>query len=125
MIDDDWTPAGGVEDLRDGACRPAACGQALVARVDGKVVAYRNRCLHKGAQLHDGLVRDGVLTCPLHFWRYRLSDGRRVGSDVGLEPLPVTVVDGEILVRPPTPPTAPASMRELLLDHARTWRRDA
>lgn len=122
MIHGEWTPVCHVSDLEEGTCRPAAGGVVLVARVDGEVVAYRNRCLHKDAPLDDGLVRDGTVTCPLHFWRYRLADGRKVGSEVGLEPVPVTVVDGEIIVAPPQPGTS--SVREMLLEHARTWRRE-
>ena len=118
-----WTPACRVEDLEEGTCKAVAGELVLLARVDGEVVAYRNRCLHQGAPLHDGLIRDGTLTCPMHFWRYRLVDGRKVGSNVALEPVPVTVVDGEIEIIPPQP--APSSMRDLLLEHARTWRREA
>jgi nitrite reductase/ring-hydroxylating ferredoxin subunit len=99
-----------------------ADGDVLVAMVADRVVAYRNRCLHKGFPLDRGHVRDGVLTCPEHFWRYRLADGALVNGVGALPPVPVTVVDGEVHVAPPPPQTG--SLRDLLLTHARTWSRD-
>lgn len=110
-----------VDDLTDGECRAVAGGDVLVARVGDEVVAYRNRCLHKDTPLDGGYVRDGVLTCPLHFWRYRLADGGLIGSPAALERVPLETRDGEVLV---TAPCAPhQSMRDLLLQHAHTWQR--
>lgn len=109
----------GLQDIPDGGCLAVANGQVLLGAVGGEVVAYRNRCLHKGSRLDTGLIRDGYLVCPEHFWRYRLADGRKVGADVGLEPVPVTVVDGEVYVADPKPQPAPT--REMMLEHARTW----
>ena len=80
------TPACRLAELSEGACRAVAGGEVLLALVDGRVVAYRNRCLHRGARLETGVVRDGILTCPLHFWRYRLADGRVVGATRGSSP---------------------------------------
>jgi nitrite reductase (NADH) small subunit/3-phenylpropionate/trans-cinnamate dioxygenase ferredoxin subunit len=28
-----------------------------------------------GASLSGGYVEDGIVTCPWHYWRFRLSDG--------------------------------------------------
>ena len=108
-------------DVPEGGCIAVADGTVLLARVDGRLVAYRNRCLHKGARLDDGTVRNGYLTCAQHFWRYRLADGRKAGSEAALESVPMDVVDGEVHV---TPPAEPASIRALLFDHARTWTRE-
>jgi nitrite reductase (NADH) small subunit len=103
-------------------------GEALLVDVDGEVVAYRNRCLHVGRSLAGGVVRDGVLTCPHHLWRYRVDDGRCVAGGAaatgqGLAPLPVTTRGVEVEVT--LPATASLGLRDRLLDHARTWDREA
>ncbi len=67
-------------------------------------------------------MRDGVITCPLHFWRYDLATGRNVTSGVRLDPVEITVHDGHVAVVPP--PEPPTDLRALLLRHARTWTRD-
>lgn len=111
-----------VEDVPEDGCVAVAGGQVLLARVDGRVVAYRNRCLHRGSRLEHGLVRDGVVTCPRHFWRYDLRTGRNLGSGAHLPTVPVQERDGRIVVTPP--PSAPP-LREVLRAHARSWTRDA
>ena len=111
-----------VEDVPTGRCLAVADARVLLARVDGEVVAWRNRCLHRDAPLHDGAVRDGVVTCPQHFWRYDLATGRNLTSGAPLEPVPVAIDDGVVVVVPPPRPST--DLRALLLDHARTWTRD-
>ena len=44
-------------------------------RTPDAVVAVENLCPHAGASLAEGTVEQGVVTCPLHGWRFRLCDG--------------------------------------------------
>lgn len=91
----------------------------LVALVDGEPRAVADACLHKGASLAGGLCREGVVTCPSHWWRYDLRDGSLQGSPgAALEVYPARVKEGVIEVE--LPEAAPAmSVREMLLAHAR------
>ncbi len=113
-------------------------GETAVAVFDvgGELVALEDRCLHRGGSLSSGLVRDGTVTCPEHFWRYELATGRRVGAPWLCLRRHRVERDGEgIRVAMPATPTAcqvgPAaggsaprsSMREMLLRHAREWER--
>lgn len=43
--------------------------------VNGQYHALADACPHMGASLAAGWIEDGVVTCPLHFWRFRLDDG--------------------------------------------------
>jgi nitrite reductase/ring-hydroxylating ferredoxin subunit len=115
--------AGRLTAITDTECVPVADRRAIVVRVGDEVRAYRNRCVHQDSPLEGAWVRRGVLTCPLHFWRYRVEDGSLLGSDRKLEPLPVDVVDGEVFVLlPDEGPTT--SLREQLLARARGYDRD-
>lgn len=105
-------------------CAAVGDGVAVVVRVGDEVCAYRNRCAHQDSPLAGGIVRDGVLSCPLHFWRYRAATGELIGTRRRLESFPVTVVDGEVFVDLPDAPP-PRSLRDQLLDRARTYDRDA
>lgn len=104
------------------ACVAAADGRAVVVRVDGQVLAFGSRCLHKDASLDGGRIVDGKLQCPLHFWRYRLPAGEHLGGRGCLPRYPVRIRDGHVLVDVPDP--APVgSIRERLLSHAHSWDR--
>ncbi|MFZ9987754.1 MAG: Rieske (2Fe-2S) protein [Candidatus Nanopelagicales bacterium] len=115
-----WTATFTVAELTD-APRRFEHGPlgVLVAVVDGEPRAVSDSCLHKGVSLAGGVCRDGVITCPSHWWRYDLRDGSLQGTPgAGLAVYPARVSDGIIEVQ--LPEVAPAmSMREMLLAHAR------
>ena len=46
-----------------------------VFRVNGRYFAIDDTCPHMGASLSGGMVEEGVVTCPWHYWRFRLQDG--------------------------------------------------
>ena len=115
--------AGAVEDLPTDRCVEIGDGRAVVVRVGRQVYAYRNECLHQASPLAGGLVREGVITCPLHFWRYEAGTGAKCGEpELRLETYPVRMESGNVLVDLPAPP-ATVSWREMMLDHAREWDR--
>src|SRR6202012_1085032 len=66
-----------VEAVREGDGKTVAVGEKLIAlfRVDGQLFAIDDTCPHMGASLSGGHLEDGVVTCPWHAWRFRLSDG--------------------------------------------------
>ena len=115
-----WTPTFTVEDLDEAPRRFDHDGLGiLVAIVDGTPCAMAADCLHKGASLEGGVCRDGIITCPSHWWRYDLRDGSLQGTPgASLTVYPARVTDGVVEVE--LPPVTPApSLREALLAHAR------
>ena len=46
-----------------------------VFRVDGRLFALDNACTHEDGPLGEGVVRDGVVTCPYHDWRFDIRSG--------------------------------------------------
>jgi nitrite reductase (NADH) small subunit len=108
-------PVARVVDRADGGdqrvCVVKGQGEAFVAMLD--------RCPHRDIPLSGGLVKEGMLTCPGHFWRFDLMTGER--SDlphVRATVYPTRVTDGWIEARLPPPAPRP-SMREWLLSQAR------
>ena len=110
-------------DVPTTGCVAVGDGRVLLARVDDQVVAYENACLHKGTRLERGVVRAGTITCPAHLWRYRLADGACLNAAGGLLRLASEVVDGQVRVVLPPPPSG--TIRDRLLTHAKSWERDA
>ncbi|HEX8519050.1 MAG TPA: alpha/beta fold hydrolase [Pseudonocardia sp.] len=93
----------------------------VVARDDGEPVALLDRCPHRDIALSGGVVRDGTLVCPGHFWRFDLRSGERTGggrADRAATVYPTRVADGWVeALLPPASPRLP--MREWLLAQAR------
>ncbi|MGH9039403.1 MAG: Rieske (2Fe-2S) protein [Acidimicrobiia bacterium] len=97
-------------------------GEVAVFNVDGELCAVDGSCPHRGGPLAEGVVRDGVVTCPLHWFRFDLRTGEQVG-DTGrrLRRYPVRISDGVVeVLLPPVPPAL--SLRERLLAAGREWK---
>ncbi|APH00766.1 hypothetical protein ASJ30_03810 [Janibacter indicus] len=86
---------------------------------DGTPSVLLDRCPHRDIALSGGIVRDGELVCPGHFWRFDTRSGARTDAPTaGATVHPSRVVDAWVEARVPDPP-APAPMREWLLARAR------
>jgi nitrite reductase (NADH) small subunit len=62
-------PVGGVLEKRIMARRVS------VFNVDGRLYGIESDCKHMRASLAAGLVKDGILTCRWHHWRYNMETG--------------------------------------------------
>ena len=86
-------------------------------RAADEIFAIDNRCPHEGYPLSTGMLKDGILTCEWHNWKFRLCDGECVlgGEDVRHYPLEVRD-DGAIwldLADPPAEVKIPDLYRSL------------
>ena len=73
----------------------------VLARLGDRVVAYADRCTHRGGPLHEGRLEDGCVVCPWHGGKFDLQDGSVV---LGPPPRPaaafeVREVDGRLQAR--------------------------
>jgi nitrite reductase/ring-hydroxylating ferredoxin subunit/uncharacterized membrane protein len=99
-----WTPTGLREsDLVDGEPQLADVDGlgVLVVRSVGRVYALADRCTHRGAPLHEGVVTEGCIECPWHGSRFRLEDGsvERGPATYPEPPYDVRVHEGVVEVR--------------------------
>ncbi|MFY9270764.1 MAG: Rieske 2Fe-2S domain-containing protein [Candidatus Manganitrophaceae bacterium] len=49
-------------------------------RENETVYAIDNLCVHEGGPLGHGPVREGIVTCPWHLWRFDIKTGELLGS---------------------------------------------
>lgn len=86
-------PAGEVRMLEADGTKIALC------HFEGRFHALSNYCPHRTGNLGEGRIEDGLLVCPEHFWRFKLTTGRCAGMpDQGAHVFPVKVEDGWVLV---------------------------
>lgn len=66
-----------LQELREGEGKTVIVGNKLVAVFlnNGQLSAIDDSCPHMGASLSGGYVEDGIVTCPWHGWRFRVTDG--------------------------------------------------
>jgi len=72
-----WTPVLKETELADRATRKVDLeGRAILVYREGRSIhALENACAHAGGPLDEGTITDGVVTCPWHGSRFRLTDG--------------------------------------------------
>lgn len=68
-------------------------------RVDGRVHCVTNVCPHKRMPvIYDGHVENGIVTCPMHGWRYDVCTGKRDGGNSTLTKYDVLEREGWVYV---------------------------
>ena len=110
-------------ELPPGTARAVESGRREIAvfNVDGELFALENACAHTGGPIVDGLVRDGTVTCPLHWWRFDLATGARRGAPHIAQMTYEVSRDGDDIFVEMPEPAEPVGMREMLLRHAAEW----
>src|SRR3712207_6415530 len=111
--------AGRVDDLPVGSLKMVRAGdkRLLLIRTSEGIFALDNACPHEGYGLVQGELRDGLLTCAWHNWRFRVDDGACVQGEEALRSYPARVVDGQVVLDVTDPD--PATLRPRLVDSLR------
>jgi nitrite reductase (NADH) small subunit/3-phenylpropionate/trans-cinnamate dioxygenase ferredoxin subunit len=101
-----------VEDLAQGEGKTVeACGKLIALFLEnGQLYAIDDVCPHMGASLSGGCVQDGMVTCPWHAWRFRLSDGAWADCPkIKIGCYPVRVEQGQVQIQVNGKPELPGS----------------
>ncbi len=96
----DWVRAAAVDDISEGGARSFAHLDKRIAlfRTPRGVYASDNRCPHQGYALVRGDVKDGMLTCAWHNWKFELGTGVcRYGGE-NIRTYPVEIREGQVYV---------------------------
>jgi nitrite reductase/ring-hydroxylating ferredoxin subunit len=101
-MDPTWLELGELSSFPEGKAvlRKAGGLRLACVRIGGAVHALDDACPHQGYPLSQGAVRDGVLTCAYHNWKFDVATG---GCSFGGEPvrrLPTLIEAGRVLVSP-------------------------
>jgi len=75
--EEEWTDLGDPSRVVAGRLTAADLDgvPVVLTRLSDRVVAYADRCTHRGAPLHEGTIADGCVVCPWHGSAFDLSDG--------------------------------------------------
>ncbi|WP_422342826.1 NifU family protein [Parasphingorhabdus sp.] len=99
---DGWTETLELKELPDGTTQVLDINQesVLLSRFGDKVTCFSNSCAHMGMRLDDGVIEEGLITCPFHGFRYSLESGECLTApEVQLQPHGVRVTKNIIEVR--------------------------
>lgn len=91
-----------LSDLAEGLGRTFYVGDLALAAflIEGKVYVIDDTCPHMGASLGSGFVENGNVTCPWHFWRFRLTDGAWADNPrMGVKNYPARIEGDEVRVQ--------------------------
>ncbi len=101
-----WVRAMAVDDIKDGGAKSFAHAEKRIAlfRTPRGVFACDNRCPHQGYAPVRGDVKDGVLTCAWHNWKFEVGSGVcRFGGE-NIRTYPVQITDGQMFIDVADPP---------------------
>ncbi|KKK38112.1 (2Fe-2S)-binding protein [Mesobacillus campisalis] len=71
VLRNDWIVACKIEDVKEEPIQKIVMGERIVLfRNEDGVHAFRDLCIHRGAALSLGCVKDGNLICPYHGWEF-------------------------------------------------------
>ena len=104
---DGFVDVGRARDLRPGTGRVYELDGTPVAvfRTTDGWAAIGDTCPHMGTSLASGQVKDGVVECPWHHWRFELGTGRSTARDWACVPVYEVAVDsGRVWLKPPPAP---------------------
>jgi 3-phenylpropionate/trans-cinnamate dioxygenase ferredoxin component len=54
--------------------------EILISNISGSYYAIPDKCPHMGGSLSEGILSDGIITCPKHGARFDVKTGKAVGN---------------------------------------------
>lgn len=79
--------------------------QVAIFRVNGKLYCFQNICPHRHQdQIHNAIIKDNTISCPLHGWTYYLETGDNTNPRQGRKKLDTFEIferDGYIYIEYP------------------------
>jgi nitrite reductase/ring-hydroxylating ferredoxin subunit len=71
----------------------------LLVRQGGQVFGVSNRCPHMGCSFEKGILRDYVVMCPCHGWKFDVRNGQyELIKEITLESYRCKIQNGKVYV---------------------------
>jgi nitrite reductase (NADH) small subunit len=89
-------------EVTEGEGKTVSIGNRLIALffLEGEYYAIDDVCPHMGASLSGGYLKKGIVTCPWHAWRFRVTDGAWADNPrIKIGCYPVRVVGDEVQIQ--------------------------
>ncbi len=99
MDQGEWTAIFGLEEIEVGGARLYKSGGRQIAvfrTTERDCFAVDNLCPHEGYPLLGGPVKDCVITCPWHNYKFRLDNGKCVKGEEDVRSYALRITDGRI-----------------------------
>ncbi len=73
--------------------------EVALFNLEGAIYALDNMCQHAGGPLGEGKIKDDIVICPWHGYRYHIKTGQYIKNpDMSVACYPVKVENGKISV---------------------------
>ena len=67
--------------------------------INGKIIAWDNRCPHRGASLSDGNISQKIIQCKFHLWEFDVRTACAIkNSKIKVRTFPVKIQKDAILI---------------------------
>ncbi len=73
--------------------------EIAIFNVKNQFYAISNTCAHRGGPLGEGTVKDNVVTCPWHMWRYDVTTGKGIMSNASVKKYELEIKGEEIFIK--------------------------
>lgn len=91
-----------IDEVKEGRgkCVVVDGKEIALFKVDGQVCAISNVCPHqKFSKLYEGVVENGIVTCPMHGWAYDIKTGISVNASGRVKTFAVEVKNRKVFVK--------------------------
>ena len=96
-----FIPVADVTEIPPGTAKVVEVQKVEVAlfNLEGAIYALDNMCQHAGGPLGEGKIKDDIVICPWHGYRYHIKTGKYLKNpDMSVACYPVKVENGKISV---------------------------
>ena len=67
--------------------------------INGKIIAWDNRCPHRGASLYDGNISQKIIQCKFHLWEFDVRTACAIkNSKIKVRTFPVEIQKDAIFI---------------------------
>ena len=68
--------------------------------INGKIIAWDNRCPHRGASLADGYINNDTVQCKYHLWEFDFKKACSTANEnIKVKKFKISVIENDIFIR--------------------------